>query len=284
MAAKKKSKRKSITLTKVKSIDKKFKQKSKTKTKSLKEEIKAASFKEKRQDTLKPLYTFQRTNPEDPMSRKIFDKKPSEFTPEDIKHIVKGVNDRLYKFEKAGKQKESRTYQNVAKYAAENQLGMYNVDPEKGTIRVTEDLSRFPTNEAKYEYIRRMQEILSNQTSTVGGTNRAMYRAYKSFMKNPNVMMKDKEGNLKPVNLSFQEYKDIWKAYKDNVEPDKEGKYDSDSVIDFIHATREMKYEDIPEEDLSKAFSYYNEKKQEYADMYSFIIDNPDLFSDLDES
>lgn len=273
-----KRKRPNTSIKSGKAPNKTFKQKSKMK--KLKAQVKAASFKEKRVDTLKPLYSFKRSDPTDPMSRKTFDKKPSEFTKEDIKHIVKGVNDRLYKLEKAGLTKESRTYQAIEKYAAQNQLNMYNVDPEKGTIRVTEDLSRFPTNEAKYAYIRRMQEILSNKTSTVGGTNKAMWKAYQSFMKNPNVMMKDKDGNLQPIKLSFQEYKDIWKTYKDNVEPDADGKYESDTVIDFIHATREQNYEDIPKDQLAKAFSYYNEKKNDYEDMYAFLINNPNVFSD----
>lgn len=278
MASKKAKKRRSISITKGKTPNKKFKQKSR---KALKSELKAASFKEKRSNDLKPLYTFHRAKPDDPMSRKIFDRKPSDMSMTEIRKLVKGVNDRLYKLEKAGKQMESKTYQTIAKYAAENQLNMYNINPDTGAIRVTQDLGRFPTAEARYQYIRRLQEILSNETSTVGGTNRAMKKAYNSFMKNPKVMQPDASGKLKPINLSFNEYKKIWKTYKSNVEPDENGKYESDTVIDFIQATREMGYEDIPESSLAKTFAYYEQEKDGYADMYSFLINNPNVFSDI---
>ena len=271
MARKKAKKRRNISLKQGKKIS----------TKQLKAEVKAASLKQPRTNDLKPLYTYHRANPQDPMSRKIFDRKPSDMSLAEIRKLVKGVNDRLYKLEKAGKQMESKAYQSIAKYAAENQLNMYNINPETGAIRVTQDLSRFPTNEAKYQYIRRLQEILSNETSTVGGTNAAMKKAYKSFMQNPKVMQPDASGRLQPVNLSFDEYKRIWKIYKSNVEPDENGKYESDTVIDFIQATREMGFEDIPDSALAKTFSYYEQERDQYQDMYAFLINNPDVFSDI---
>lgn len=255
--------------------------KSKARVKNLKKAVKAASFKEPRVDTLKPLYSYKRSKPDDNMSRKVFDKKPSEFTDADIRHLVKGVNDRLYKIEKAGLTQESKTYQTIMKYAAENDLNMYNLDLEKDIVRVTGDLSRFPDNQSKYEYIRRLQEIMSNQTSTVGGTKKAIKKAYESFLKNPKMMTMDADGKIQPIHISLEEYKKIWKAYKNNVEPDENGKYESDDVIDFMHATKFMGYNDIPDESLEAAFRYYNQEKDRYQDMYSFLIDNPNVFSDM---
>lgn len=254
---------------------------SKARVKSLKKAVKAASFKDTRVDTLKPLYSYKRSKPEDNMSRKVFDKKPSEFTDADIRHLVKGVNDRLYKIEKAGLTQESRTYQTIMKYAAENDLNMYNLDLEKDIVRVTGDLSRFPDNQTKYEYIRRLQEIMSNQTSTVGGTKKAIKKAYESFMKNPKMMTMDADGKIQPIHITMEEYKKIWKAYKNNVEPDENGKYESDDVIDFMHATKLMGYNEIPDESLEAAFRYYNQERDRYQDMYAFLIDNPNVFADI---
>ena len=133
--------------------------------------------------SLGSLYSFKRSKENDPLSRKIFDKKPSSFTKDEINKLVKGVNDRLYKLEKAGLAQESRAYQNIMRYAMGGDPA-YNVDLAKGTVRLTQDMSRFKTKQEMYDYINRAQQILSNQTSSVGGTNKAIKKAYESFMKN----------------------------------------------------------------------------------------------------
>ena len=96
MASKKAKKRRSISINKGKTPNKKFKQKSR---KALRSEVKSASFKEKRSNDLKPLYTYHRAKPDDPMSRKIFDRKPSDMSMDEIRKLVKGVIDRLFKLE-----------------------------------------------------------------------------------------------------------------------------------------------------------------------------------------
>lgn len=241
-----------------------------------------------RVDSLKPLYAFTRSKADDPQSRKIFNKKPSEFSDEDIRHLVKGVNDRLYKLEKAGLAEYSKTYQNIMKYATSGDP-MYNLNIDKGTVRATQDMKRFKTDQEKYDYIRRLQEIMSNKTSTVGGTNEAIKKSYETFNKNPQLLKRvedtDAEGNkvihMVPLDISMEEYKKIWKAFKDNVQPDKDGKWESQTVIDFIHATREMGFYDIPEDMVGEAFRYYDQTKGQYDDMYAMLIDNPGVFSDL---
>lgn len=250
--------------------------------------LKSGKAKKVRVDTLKPLYNFRRSKEGDSQSRKIFDKKPSEFTPDDIRHLVKGVNDRLYKLEKSGLADYSKTYQNIMKYASSGDP-MYNLNLDKGTVRATSDMSRFKTDQERYDYIRRLQEIMSNQTSTIGGTNQAIQKAYETFQKNPQLLISrkdvDEEGNeitvLVRLPISLEEYKAIWKQYKENVKPDEEGKWESQTVIDFIHGTRQMGYYDIPEDRISEAFKYYVENKDEYEDMYAMLIDNPDIFSEL---
>ena len=233
-----------------------------------------------KRNKLKPLYSFKLSRPDDTQSRRIFDKKPSDFTDEEIKRLVKGVNDRLYLLEKAGLTLESRTYQNIMHYA-EGGDRMYNINDDKMTVRVTGDLSRFQTPQEKYDYIRRLQQIMSNQTSTAGGTMKQLQRAYESFMQNPMLFTNAPNGEKMPVKLSFNDYREIWKSYKANVEPDQNGKWESDDVIDFIHAVSARGYEDIPPESLDRAFRYWQENKKDYEDMYEFMIDNPDVFSTI---
>ena len=233
-----------------------------------------------KRNKLKPLYSFKLSRLDDTQSRRIFDKKPSDFTDEEIKRLVKGVNDRLYLLEKAGLTLESRTYQNIMHYA-EGGDKMYNINDEKMTVRVTGDLNRFKTPQEKYDYIRRLQQIMSNQTSTAGGTMKQLQRAYESFMQNPMLFTNAPNGEKMPVKLSFNDYREIWKSYKANVEPDQKGKWESDDVIDFIHAVSARGYEDIPPESLDRAFRYWQENKKDYEDMYAFMIDNPDVFSTI---
>lgn len=230
--------------------------------------------------SLASLYSYRRSKENDPLSRKIFDKKPSSFTKDEINKLVKGVNDRLYKLEKAGLAQKSKAYQNIMRYAMGGDPA-YNVDLERGTVRLTQDMSRFKTKQEMYDYINRAQQILSNQTSSVGGTNKAIRSAYETFMKNPQMYSINKDGKIKPLRLSLEEYRNIWKAYKSNVEPDDKSKYESQTVIDFIHATRAMEYYEIPPEQLNKAFKYYAQQKDQYEDMFAFMIDNPGIFSEI---
>lgn len=233
-----------------------------------------------KRNKLKPLYSFKLSKPDDAKSRRIFDKKPSDFTDEEIKRLVKGVNDRLYLLEKADLTLESRTYQNIKHYA-EGGDKMYNINEDKMTIRVTGDLSRFQTPQEKYDYIRRLQQIMSNQTSTAGGTMKALEKAYGSYMENPKLYKTAPSGDKIPISITFSEYREIWKSYKANVEPDENGKYESDDVIDFMHAIKAQGYEDIPPASLDKAFRYWQENKKNYEDMFSFIIKNSDIFSEV---
>lgn len=233
-----------------------------------------------KRNKLKPLYSFKLSRPDDTQSRRIFDKKPSDFTDEEIKRLVKGVNDRLYLLEKADLTLESRTYQNILHYA-EGGDRMYNLNEDKMTVRVTGDLSRFQTPQEKYDYIRRLQQIMSNKTSTAGGTMDVLKNAYESFMENPKLYTTTPEGDKIPVKLSFNDYREIWKSYKANVEPDQNGKWESDDVIDFMHVASVRGYEEIPPESLDRAFRYWQENKKNYEDMYMFLIKNPNIFSEI---
>lgn len=233
-----------------------------------------------KRNKLKPLYSFRLSRPDDTQSRRIFDKKPSDFTDEEIKRLVKGVNDRLYLLEKADLTLESKTYQNILHYA-EGGDRMYNLNEDKMTVRVTGDLSRFQTPQEKYDYIRRLQQIMSNKTSTAGGTMDVLKNAYESFMENPKLYTTTSEGEKIPVKLSFNDYREIWKSYKANVEPDQNGKWESDDVIDFMHVASARGYEEIPPESLDRAFRYWQENKKNYEDMYMFLIDNPNIFSEI---
>lgn len=224
---------------------------------------------------LQALYEHQLKNPNDPMSKKIYNRKPSSFSKEEINRLVKGVNDRLYKLEKAGLKDDSRIYYWINEYAINkgNPKNYYNVRSD-GTIRVTSDLSRFSTPKEKYDYITQLQNILSAKTSQVGGVNKALRKAYKTFIKNPVIV---KAG---ANNISFEEYKNVWKTYRDNVVGDDKGRYESDDVIDFLTAKVDNNLGEIPKDKLATTMKYYNQNKALYSDMYDFINQNLDMFSD----
>lgn len=203
---------------------------------------------------------------------RIYSKTPHEFTKSEINQLAKAVNDRLYKLEKAGLDEYSQEYQMIKKYAVDNYLNMYNLDLDTGKVRVTQDLSRFPDNKTKYEYIKVMQNILNARTSTIAGTKEAMGKAYESFMQRPDIV---KQG----VGISQDTYNDIWKAYRDKVKPNKKERLKSDVVMDFISAITDLGYNDIPSADIYKAFELFDEGSDNpYHDFYEMA---PEVFSSI---
>lgn len=228
----------------------------------------AATPAKQRRSKLSPLYEYALNE----RGSRIYSKKPHEFTKAEINQLAKGVNDRLYKLEKAGLDEYSQEYQMIKKYAVDNYLNMYNLDLDTGKVRVTRDLQNFPDNEAKYDYIRVMQNIMNAKTSTIAGTKEAMGKAYESFMQRPDIV---KQG----VGISQDTYNDIWKAYRDKVKPNKKERLKSDVVMDFISAITDLGYNDIPSADIYKAFELFDEGSDNpYHDFYEMA---PDVFSSI---
>lgn len=198
---------------------------------------------------------------------KIFDKKPSSFTDAEIQKAVKLINDRIYKLEKSGNALDSRFYQNLMDYAEKEQAKVkeaQKIAEEKGTvsniktlfnvsddgrIRITSDLGRLSgdTSKEKYENIKRIQGYLSSQTSTVSGTNKAIKKAYETFISNPSVSIMSKKVP------TLDEYRNLWKTYRENVSKDKKELLGSDVVIQAI---KKIAFYDLPQDQLERAFQY----------------------------
>ena len=61
---------------------------------------------------------------------------------------------------------------------------------------------------------------------------------------------------------------------------DDKGRYESDDVIDFLTAKVDNNLGEIPKDKLATTMKYYNQNKALYTDMYDFINQNLDMFSD----
>ena len=128
----------------------------------------------------------------------------------EFKRLVKQANDRLRRLEKAGLYEESREYRLVSHYAYSDPNGkgrIYNVNPEKDTIRFS---SKLPQKGLQYgadiEYqINVIRNFLNAETSTVAGAKRVMKAAYDSFMLN----------NKVKADMSQEQYMNLWKIYHD---------------------------------------------------------------------
>lgn len=128
----------------------------------------------------------------------------------EFKKLVKQANDRLRRLEKAGLYEESREYRLVSHYAYSDPNGkgrIYNVNPEKDTIRFS---SKLPEKGLQYgadiEYqINALRNFLNAKTSTVSGTKEVTKKAYETFMRE----------NGQRSNMSQEEYMNMWKIYHD---------------------------------------------------------------------
>lgn len=184
------------------------------------------------------------------VGKKIFDRKPSSFSEAEIKKLVKVMNDRLYKLEKTGQDDFSVLYNNIEKYS-KNQIdnkGIFNIT-KGGKPRITSDLSRFgSTMKERYENISRLLGYLTSKTSTATGTKEVMKRRYETFKNNP---------DIKGHDITLEQYKEIWTAYRKYVKEDMKEKYGSDVVLSAI---KEGFY-DMNSSQLMKAMKYVNRLK-----------------------
>lgn len=153
----------------------------------------------------------------------------SERLQKEIIKLSRKVNDRLRRLERAGLQEESQEYRTIERYAIKKNSKSYNVNLEKGTIRTTKDFSRFSTASEIYDYKQMLQNILEAQTSTVRGTRASIKRAYNAFMES-------RTHDLRPQ-MTYEQYANIFKIYRTQVEPDKKDHFSSDTVLDLIENT-----------------------------------------------
>lgn len=162
-----------------------------------------------------------------------------------IQNQAKRINDRYRSLEKAGLDQASQSYKTVEHYAVSDPKGKgknYNIDYITGSVRVSADTRKMSLKEMK-EYSQILSQILKHKTSTVSGVKKSMEQSYKTAKERYNF-----EGSQK-------QYEKIWETYKNNVEPDKRQKLDSELVMAVLE------YSDIykmSEEDIKAAFQYLN--------------------------
>lgn len=180
---------------------------------------------------------------------KIYDVKAKDVTEKDIKWLVKTLNKRLYNLEKKGLEDISQEYRAIKHYATSEPKGkgkMYNVDYEKGTIRITSDLSRFQSQEEKTYFINTLRNIYKAKTSTATGTKAVLKESYKKFLETTEKTSKE---------VPFEKYSDIWKTYREVVSEAKKEKSASDVIIELITNTN---FYDLSTEEMVEAMEVMN--------------------------
>ena len=188
-----------------------------------------------------------------------------EFTEKQIKRMIKQVNDSLYRLEKAGVADESAMYRTIERYAVSNPNGtgkMYNVNMEKGTVRVSKDLKRYKTREEKNKFVQILQNILASKTRTVGGTRKALKEGFETIKK-----QYDYKG-------TFEEYVNVWRTYRNQVSKDRRDKMGSDKVMKLIENNNIYM---LDNQQLNMAMSYFESYQNDDEALERIIQEFPQL-------
>lgn len=193
-----------------------------------------------------------------------FKLKAAELSTQDIKHLAKVANDRLYKLEKAGLSGASRAYQSVMKYAVNGFNNQYNVNLNNSTVRFTRDIKRVKD---KNKFIESLRQFLTNTTSTKGGTNKAIDKAYETFKNRPDI-------KGKPINR--ETFVKLAKAYRTQLSQDAKDRLGSDIIVQL---TKEVGDFDIPAGDVATLMRYA--EQSESLEAYYTKISNEGWFSSI---
>ena len=94
-----------------------------------------------------------------------------------VKKMVSKLNQRLARLEKSGLAMDSKEYRTIMHYAVDKNDRHYNVDIQKGTIRLTTDLTQFKTAKEWNAYVGILENIDAAKTSGVRGTKEAIKKA-----------------------------------------------------------------------------------------------------------
>ena len=183
---------------------------------------------------------------------------------QDIKHLAKVANDRLYKLEKAGLSGASRAYQNVMKYAVQGFNNQYNINLNNSTVRFTRDIKRVKD---KLKYIESLRQFLTNATSTKGGTNKAIDKAYETFKNRP-----DMNGKL----INRDTFVKLAKAYRTQLSQDAKDRLGSDIIVQL---TKQVGDYDIPSGDIATLMRYA--EQSDSLEEYYTKINNEGWFSSI---
>lgn len=194
----------------------------------------------------------------------------SKVRDEEFKKMVRKANDRLRALEKAGLFEESREYRLVSHYAYSDPSGkgsIYNVNPEKDTIRFS---SKLPEKGLQYErereyMINTLRNFLNAETSTVSGTKAVINRAYESFMAE----------HGKRSDMSQDEYMKMWRIYHDMGLRDK---LDNQGYNAFMTLMTQTDLYSLNEDEIKTALEYIEKSdKVTTSGMISDVITNMEM-------
>lgn len=189
---------------------------------------------------------------------------PSNVKQSEIKWMAQTINRRLRALEKAGLTDDSQEY-NIIKHYATGEPGgkgaIYNVNMERGTIRITTDTRKMSSEERAY-LVTVMRNILKAKSSTVRGTKAAKQKAYSTFMERN----KELQGKM-----SFDKYDEMWKRFRQNVDPDRKDKVASQKVVQML---KETNFYDMTLDDMEQAFQYMA-TFEDPADWMDAMVESP---------
>ena len=166
--------------------------------------------------------------------------------------MAQTINRRLRALEKAGLSQESNEYRLIKQYATGDPSGkgsIYNITPE-GNVRITSTAKRGGsgtggkmTAQEKAYLVTVMRNIMNAKTSTVRGTKAALNKAYES-------------AKAVKEEMTFDQYVDVWRAWRDNVSKDKRDHASSQIVMKLI---KQYDFYQLDRDQLDTAFSYYDQ-------------------------
>lgn len=161
--------------------------------------------------------------------------------------MVRKANDRLRRLEKAGLYEESREYRLVSHYAYSDPEGkgsIYNVNPEKDTIRFKSTLPTGQGYTREREYmINTLRNFLKASTSTVSGTRKAINKAFQSFKDNQDI-----KGEM-----TQEQYMQLWRTYHDMGLRDK---LDNQGYNAFMTLVQSTNIYDLTQDEMKIALDY----------------------------
>ena len=194
----------------------------------------------------------------------------SKVRDEEFKKMVRRATDRLRALEKAGLFEESREYRLVSHYAYSDPSGkgsIYNVNPEKDTIRFS---SKLPEKGLQYErereyMINTLRNFLNAETSTVSGTKAVINRAYESFMAE----------HGKRSDMTQDEYMKMWRIYHDMGLRDK---LDNQGYNAFMTLMTQTDLYSLNEDEIKTALEYIEKSdKVTTSGLISDVITNMEM-------
>lgn len=188
-----------------------------------------------------------------------------------VKKMVSKLNQRLARLEKSGLAMDSKEYRTIMHYAVDKNDNKYVVDVQKGTIRLTTDLTRFTTAKQWNDYVSTLEKIDAAKTSGVRGTKEAIKKAQEKLKEK----LRIRPGSLKYKDIDYDKYRKIWEIYRNNVTDSRKQKQESDTIFNIL--AQEKGFYDLSEDQIAEALKYANNYRgsaledkiyEEYEDLF----------------